>query len=63
MLEILKEHSILLIIKEYELKTEEFTKCLTLRFSREYGVILETKRDVKLHLYSDRESERFPLSH
>ena len=53
----------LLIIKEYEIKTEEFTKCLTLRFSREYGVILETKRDVKLHLYSDQESESFPLSH
>lgn len=63
MLKILKEHSILLIIKEYEIKSEEFTKYLTLRFSREYGVILETKRDVKLHLYSDQESESFPLSH
>ncbi len=52
MLEILRGHGIALKISEYDGELGEFSKCLTLRFSGNYEVTLDTERTVQFHLAS-----------
>lgn len=56
MLEILQANGITMKISEFDGTVGEFSKCITLRFSGKFEVVLDTKRDIYFHLVCSQES-------